>query len=173
MGTVEFLRFALKQFHERLLDSVQGLNREQLHFRPLGKGNHIAFILWHYVRTEDGVIHALLQKKTNLWNAEGWDKKFGMDPRAQGTGMSAEQAAAVRIPDLEEFLAYMRNTFQATEAYLETVREEDLDQVGDYPFLGKRCKAEMLGGIILSHGSSHLGEICYVRGLLGLKGSPI
>ena len=40
-------------------------------------------------------------------------------------------------------------------------------------FLGKRDLYQLIGGIVLQHGSGHLGEIWYVKGILGLKGSPI
>ena len=86
MNTVEYFLAATKELHERIFESVKDLTQEQLHFRPLNKGNPISFIFWHAVRTEDAVINGLLQKKAPIWNAEGWDKKFGMDPRAQGRG---------------------------------------------------------------------------------------
>ena len=175
MGTVAFFRTAVKGFHASFRDAVKDLNAEQLHFRPLGKGNHIAFMLWHNVRTEDSVINFLVQKKPTIWNTEGWDKKFGMDPRVQGTGMTMEQAAAIRITDLGEFLKYTDtdNVFRATEAYLEIVKEEELEEVRELPVLGKRSLSQVIGGVILQHGSGHLGEIWYVKGLQGLKGSPI
>jgi hypothetical protein len=124
------------------------------------------------VRTEDSVINGLLQKKTPVWNAEGWDKKFGMAPRAQGTGMTGEQAAAIRIPP-QDFLKYMENVFQSTETYLAVVKEAELEPVQEFPFLGKRDGYQVIGGVVLQHGSGHLGEIWYVKGLQGLKGSPI
>lgn len=101
MGSLDFFRSSLKNFHNSFRDAVKDLTDEQLHFRPLGKGNSIAFALWHTVRTEDLVVNFLLQKKPPVWNAEGWDKKFGMDPKAQGTGMTAEQAASIRILNWE------------------------------------------------------------------------
>jgi len=87
------------------------------------------------VRTEDVVINFLMQKKAPVWNSEGWDKKFGMDPRAQGTGMTAEQAASVRIQDLDGFLIYRQNVFRATEAHLAGLKEEVLGEVRDLPVL--------------------------------------
>jgi hypothetical protein len=173
MGALDFFRSAIKNLHSNLRDAVKDLNDEQLHFRPLGKGNHIAFILWHAVRTEDGVMNFLLQKKPPVWNAESWDKKFGMDPRAQGTGMTAEQAAALRISSLADFLKYTENVFKANEVYLETLKETELDRVEEFQFLGKRSFGSVIGGVILNHGAGHLGEIWYVKGLQGLKGSPI
>lgn len=173
MGAVDYFGEAVKNLHNSLFEALEGLTAEQLHFRPLDRGNHIAFIIWHYVRTEDSVINFLLQKKTPVWNAEGWDKIFGMDPMAQGTGMTDEEAAAIRIPDLSEFSKYMQNTFKASEAYLDGLKEEDLDEVYDMPVLGKRSLFSTIGGVVLQHGSNHLGEIWYVKGLQGLKGSPL
>ncbi len=173
MGLLEFFRPSLKTLHGSLMDAVKDLTDEQLHFRPLGKGNHIAFAFWHAVRTEDSVMNFLLQKKPPVWNVEGWDKKFGMDPRAQGTGMSAEQAADLRISSLADFLKYSDQVFKASEAYLETLKETELDRVEEFRFLGKRSFGSVIGGIILNHGSGHLGEIWYVKGLMGLKGCPI
>ena len=173
MGALDFFRTSTKNLHKDFRDAVKDLNGEQMHFRPLGKGNHIAFALWHLVRTEDSVINFLLQKKAPVWNAEGWDKKFGMDPRAQGTGMTAEQAAAIRIQSLPDFLKYMENVFKASEAYLDTLKEVDLDRVEEFQFIGKRSVGQLIGGVILQHGAGHLGEIWYVKGLQGLKGNPI
>ncbi len=173
MGTLEFLRPNIKALHNNLMDAMKGLADEQLHFRPLGKGNHIAFIIWHAVRTEDSVMNFLLQKKAPLWNAEGWDKKFGMDPRAQGTGMTAEQSASLKISSLSDFLEYAKNVFKASEAYLETLNETELGRVEEFQYFGKRSYGQVIGGVILQHGAQHLGEIWYVKGLQGLKGSPI
>ncbi len=172
MNTVEYFSQATKEMHDSFFEAVKDLSSEQLHFQPLGKGNSIAFMLWHYVRTEDAVINGLLQKKAPVWNAEGWDKKLGMDPRAQGTGMTAEQAAAVRIQDLNKFLEYSQNVFRVTEAYVSALQDQALGEVRDLPVLGKRSMYQVIGGVILAHGSNHLGEIWYVKGLQGLKGSP-
>ncbi len=173
MGAIDLIRTSAKNLHNDLREAVKDLKDEQLHFRPLGKGHHIAFALWHFVRTEDSVLNFLLQKKAPVWNAEGWDKKFGMDPRAQGTGMTAEQAAAIRIQNLPDFLKYTENVFRATHAYLDTLKEADLDRIEEFQFLGKRSYGQVIGGVILNHGCEHLGEIWYVKGLQGLEGCPI
>ncbi len=173
MGSVDYFRSAMKNLHQSLNDAVQGLTEEQLHFRPLDRGNSIAFIIWHCVRTEDSVLNFLLQKKTPVWNAEGWDKKLDMDPRAQGTGMTTEEAAAVRIKDFAEFSKYMSNAFRVTEKFFENLNDEDLDQVHELAVLGKRKLYDVIGGTILQHGANHLGEIWYIKGLLGMKGSPV
>ncbi len=173
MGTIDYYQTTMKGIHKSLLEAVEGLTEEQLHFRALDKGNHIAWIIWHSVRTEDLVLNLMLQKKSPVWNAEEWDKKFGMDPRSQGTGMPEEEAAALRIEDMDEFTKYMENVFKSTEDYLSTISEEDLGVVQDLPGMGKRSLSEVIGGTILQHFASHLGEISYIKGLMGVSGSSV
>jgi hypothetical protein len=173
MGALEFFQSEVKNLHQGLMEAVKDLTEEQLHFRPLDKGNHIAFNIWHYVRTEDTVLNFLLQKKKPVWNAEEWDKKLGLDPRSQGTGMTAEDAAAVRIKDMKLFLQYMENEFKATQDYLAGLKEEDLAPIHDLPALGKMSLTNLLGGTILRHGANHLGEIWCIKGIMGIKGSPV
>ena len=173
MSGINYFRSALKEMHKSYFDAVKDLTDEQLHFRPLDKGHHIAFALWHLVRTEDMVINFLVQKKNPIWNAEGWDKKLEMDPRAQGTGMTEQQAAEVRINNLQDFIGYIQSTFNASESWLETLKEVDLEQIQDLPVLGKRSLYEVIGGTTLVHSAEHLGEIWYIKGLQGLKGGPM
>ena len=173
MGTMDYFRSAVQDMHKNYFEAIDGLTDEQFHFRPLDAGNHIAFILWHNVRTEDTVLNFFLQKKTPVWNAEEWDKKLEMDPQAQGTGMSAEESAAVRIRDIGIFKEYMESTFKATQAFLETVKDDDLEEVHDLPLLGQRSLYQVIGGTVLHHGANHIGEIYYIKGLQGLKGSPV
>jgi hypothetical protein len=171
--TIEFFREELKEFHKGLLAAVEDLSAGQLHFRPLNAGNSIAFTFWHYVRTEDIMMQVFLQKKKPIWNTEGWDRKFGMDPRSQGTGMTAEQATGVRIADPAGFRQYAEKVFQTSEGFLETLTEEALDGAGEYPVIGKKNVRQVIGALVLQHGAGHLGEIWYVKGLQGMKGSPV
>jgi uncharacterized damage-inducible protein DinB len=172
MPALDYLRPAARDLHQSLSKAVAGLTDEQLHFRPLNTGHHIGFAIWHLARTEDIVVNAFLRKTAPVWNSQGWDKRVGIDSNAQGTGMSPEQAAALRISDLGEFVQYMEAVFRATERYLDEVTESDLEVVHDMPMLGKRSLLQTVGGVILQHGANHLGEIHYIKGLQGLKGSP-
>jgi len=172
MGSIDYFRSAVKGLHGNLTDAMKDLTDEQLHFRPMDKGSPIAFIIWHCVRTEDLVVNLMLRKAKPIWNTEGWDEKLGLDHRAQGTGMSAEEAGAIRIKDLGAFMQYMANTYTSVEDYLAGLSDEDLDQVQDSP-MGRRSIYEAIGGTIFQHGAGHLGEIWYIKGLQGLEGSPV
>ncbi len=173
MNTIEYFRGAMKEMHKSLGGAVKDLTDKQLHFSPLGTGNSIAFTFWHYVRTEDIIIHMSLQNKKPIWNVEGWYQKFGMDPKSQGTGMTAEQAGAIFIKDPGEFIKYSEKVFQSCEEFLASMPEEALEEIKESSALGKRSVRGVIGEILLRHGAGHLGEIWYVKGLQGLKGSPV
>jgi hypothetical protein len=89
---VDFMRSSLRQLNSDYKGAIADLSADQLHWRANDHGCPIAFILWHYYRTQDNVIQFVLQRKPTVWLKEGWDKKFGLDRIAQGTGMSLEDA---------------------------------------------------------------------------------
>lgn len=174
MTLVELLGSHLKRLHEDLETAVRDLTPEQLHWRPSDGCNHIAFSLWHYVRTEDNLIRFVLQdRRTTVWLEQGWNERFGLDRVAQGTGMGQEDAIAVRLPPAAEFSPYMRAVWQSTEEYLGSITDNDLQRVFTVRPFGERPAVQVLAENLLTHGFSHLGEIWVLRGLQGLKGSPI
>lgn len=175
MAIVEFLGENLVRLHEELDRAVRDLSPQQLHWRP-GEGcNHIGFALWHLARTEDNVVHLVLQRKTPLWVEHGWDKRFGLDPRSQGTGMPAADAAALRVNDLAAFREYLTEVGKGVSAYLATLTDDDLARTARIRISGpveERPLRRILAEQVLTHGFSHLGEMWTLRGLMGFKGAP-
>ena len=173
MSRVAFIRNYLRSLHKSLDEGAAGLSPEQAHWRPDGKGNHIAFVLWHYTRTVDNIIRFVLQRKPTVWTEGKWDERFGLDSRAQGTGMSPEDASAVSISDLAAFASYMKEVWREADEYLSTVSEGDLDVKVTVRPLGDLTVEEILGTVLLTHGYTHLGEVWLLRGLQGLQGNPL
>ena len=174
MAIVELLRGHLQRLHRSYEEAVQGLTPEQLHWRP-GKGcNHIAFTIWHYARTADNVSRFVLQnRRPTVWTEGGWDKKFGLDRAAQGTGMSQEEATAIRLPSVEAFLPYMQRVWRAVDEYLNSINDDALSKIVTIRPQGELPVGQILTTVLLTHGFSHLGELWMLRGLQGFKGSPI
>ena len=52
----DFIRSSMRQLHGSYNDAIGDLSLEQLHWRANDRGCPIAFVLWHYYRTEDNVI---------------------------------------------------------------------------------------------------------------------
>ena len=173
MQTIDFIRDNLRQLHRTYEDFIKELTLEQLHWRANDRGVNIAFIAWHYVRTEDNITQFVLQRKPTVWLEGGWDQKFGLDRIQQGTGWPLEQAQALRLPSRQAFVEYMQDVFQATDAFLETIDDDYLLQTITVKPLGEMPILNAVGNMCLTHGFTHAGEIQHLRGLQGLRGAPI
>ena len=173
MAIVEFLRPHFHRLHQSQEQAIQDLTPEQFHWLPSGNGNHIAFTIWHCVRTEDNVTRFVLQnRRPTIWLENGWNEKFGLDRIAQGTGMSHDDATDVRFPSVADFTGYMQDVWRATEEYLASLRDEDLGHVVTIKPRGEFTVGDTLQEIVLTHQFSHLGEIWALRGLQRLQGAP-
>ena len=159
MTVAQFFRPHLERLHSNLEDAVKDLTPDQLHWRP-GEGcNHIAFSLWHYVRTEDNLVRFVLQnRRPTVWLEGGWNERFGLDRVAQGTGMSPEDAVAVRLPSSAEFLPYMQSVWQATGEYLDSATDEDLQKLFTVRPMGERTALEVIAENLLTHGFRRLTQ---------------
>jgi hypothetical protein len=171
---LDFIRDSIRQQHEGWEKAISDLTMSQLHYRPDGQGNHIGFIVWHYVRTEDNIVQFIFQnRQPTVWLAGGYDQTFGLPRTSQGTGMSPAEAAQMRLPAIDQWLTYQRAVWQATDAWLNAIAEADLErQVRIMPF----GDISVLTGIrmpIINHGFAHLGQVQHLRAVQGLKGSEL
>lgn len=85
--------------------------------------------------------------------------------------MSPEEAHAVRVPSVEDFLDYARKVWAATDRYLESSTTEELSRITRIKPFGEIPVLQTLGQMVIAHGNQHLGEIWLTRGLQGLKGA--
>ena len=173
MSTIDFIRASLRQMHNAYNDAIADLTPDQIHWRANDNGLPIAFILWHYVRTEDNVIQFVLQRKPTVWLDGAWDAKFGLDRVAQGTGMSLQEAQNLRIGSKDDWQQYMRAVWQATEDFLAARDDAYLQEKTTVKPLGEMAVLNAIGNMCLTHGFTHLGEIQHLRGLLGLRGMAV
>lgn len=168
------LRTSLKSMHDLLDKAVGDMTAEQLNFRPREGGVSAFFSLWHYVRTEDNIINFVTQGKPTVWLEGGYHEYFGLPRNNQGTGMTVEEANAVRVHDVAKWLEYQSKAWAATDAYLAGMSPAEFEQrrVTIKP-VGEMSLWQGIYGMCLSHGYRHVGEIEYVRGVQGLGGLTI
>ena len=86
MTAVEFIRADLRRLHGMLDKALADLTSAQLHTMPAGhpKANTLAWVFWHYARTEDNVVRFVLQKRRpTVWAEGGYAEKLGLPPVAQ------------------------------------------------------------------------------------------
>ena len=172
MTTIELIKGELTRLHKTLDASLNGLTPEQLHQVPAGhpSANTIAWGLWHYVRTEDNVVRFILQnRRAIVWAEGGYADKLGLPPVAQGTGMSTQEAQALRLKDLALFREYVAKVWASTEEYLARVDPAALDAMVTIKPLGEMPAIRALMQVCVTHGFMHAGEIELARTLVGAR----
>lgn len=171
---LEILRDGLKGVHT-LLDKATGdMTAENFNFRPQEGGVSAFFSLWHYVRTEDNIVNFVVQREPTVWLNGSYNEHFSLPRNGQGTGMTADEANAVQLHDVPTWREYQSKVWAATDAYLGSLSEAEFSErkVVIKP-VGEMSLWQGLNGMCLSHGYRHVGEIEYVRGVIGLGGLTI
>jgi DinB family protein len=172
MTAVEYVRMELKRLHDMLDLTLEEITDAQVHALPGGSGqvNTIAWGLFHVVRTEDNVVRFVLQdRRPPVWLEGGYAEKLGLPPVAQGTGMSSEEAQALRIKDLGLWREYQKKVWASTEELFATAPAGFWNKVVTVKFLGEMEAWRAVAYICLSHGLMHAGQLETARTLVGAK----
>ncbi|MDX6247846.1 MAG: hypothetical protein QOF10_1206 [Kribbellaceae bacterium] len=165
MNTSELLIDAYGRIQGVVHDVVDGLDEKTLSTRPDGKGNSIAWLIWHLTRIQDDHL-ADAGGYEQVYTAEGWHERLGLpfDPADTGYGHTAQDVAAVVVP-AEQLAGYYDAVHARSVEYLKGLSDEDLDRIVD-----KRWKPPVTLGVrltsVLSDDLQHAGQAAYVRGLL-------
>jgi hypothetical protein len=167
-------------WYPRLL--CEGLTEDQLHWQPETNPNHMMFAMWHAYRSEDEIIHSLLAQKPSVFSREGWAERLPVAEPGNppfGAGLNREQIARVRL-NLDDVLAYAEAVGAAVQEYADGLGEAEGAQMVPLPFfepvypsLTEASRAEVLSFFCIGHTAEHLGEVQYIKGLLGLQGAPL
>lgn len=172
LTAADFIRAQLGRLHAGLDKIVTELTPEQLHAVPAGhpKANTVAWGIWHYVRTEDNIVRWVIQeRRPPVWTEGGYGPRLGLPPAAQGTGMSTEEAQALRITDLPLFREYTQKVWASTEELFDSATAALLEKTITVKPLGDMTVVQCLGQVGLTHGMTHLGEIELARTLVAPK----
>ena len=170
MTALELMKTELARLHSSYDKAFDGLSPDQIHRVPAGhpKANTIAWGVWHYVRTEDNVVRFILQNRRPIvWAEGGYAEKLGLPPVAQGTGMTTQEAQALRLKDLALFREYMAKVWASTDEFLAKVDPASLDATVTIKPLGDMPGSRALAQVCVSHGFTHVGELELARTLVG------
>jgi hypothetical protein len=128
----------------------------------------IAEIYAHLVCGEDNMVNVRIQGKEPLYVREGWSGKPGVSmPEGRGSPDWLSRGPM----DLAAFRDYARAVHAATDAYLASASDTDLEgkvMMGQ----NERTAASILVTTVIPHIAMHTGEIAALKGLQGLKGLP-
>ena len=166
----DYLQGEIRAMHGLYGRVTKDLDDTQLNHVPPGGHQSIAFCLWHFVRTEDNAIQFVIQRKPTVWMEGGWDAKFGLDSKSQGTGFTDDEARAFRIEGVGPFRDYMAEVFRRTEDYVAALSPEEAARRITVKPLGEMSILQAISGLCMTHGYRHLGEIEFAKGLVAPKG---
>lgn len=170
MTAAEMIRTELQRLHAALDDSLTGLTPEQRHMIVHPKANSIAWVVWHVVRTEDGIVRWVIQnRRTPVWTEGGYADKLGLPPITQGTGMPTAEAQALRIGDVGLFTEYMRKVWASTEDFFASADPALFDKTVMVKPLGEMTILKALAQVCVSHSMTHVGEIELLRTMVGAR----
>jgi hypothetical protein len=155
----------------RLLDNcvraVVDLTPEELNHQPSDRAHSIGWDIWHVVRTADNVLFFVFDREQPVWLRDRFDARFDLPKVAQGTGMTDEEARALRFPPPADFAAYIEAVRDAVLPRLAAMTPEYLDTPVMLRPWGEQPRLEHILQVILSHGNGHLGRCSLARALLG------
>lgn len=177
---VSTIQQQLQSAHEFLEATLEGVAAEHAAWTPPGRANPLGATYAHILLTEDGVLNGTIKGAAPLF-ASTWAGKVGIsepppapDPDNPALPDWAGWSRRVQV-DLAALREYAGAVYAATDDYLASLTDADLDRSVDLSGLGldPSTVGQLVGGIILSNVHWHTGEIACLKGLQGLKGYPV
>jgi hypothetical protein len=170
----QILLTQLKEAHKYMDQTMDGVTNEVAAFMPPGKANPIAGTYAHLVFSEDFFCHFFLQKAKPLFDTE-WKDKTGISELQPTEWEKAypKWLKEVKV-DTEKVKPYVAAVYKATEDYVASLKDEDLEKDIDMSMfgMGSRKTGEVIGMMIIMHTNNIMGEISVLKGIQGLKGYP-
>ena len=166
MNAAEFIEVTLRDLHAGLRAELTPLTQEQVLATPAEGVNTIAFLLWHYVRSEDSVLNQQAAGRPAIWVANRWAERLGVTEEGGGTGFTEEQMLSIR-PAKEDLLAYCEEVWADVPTILKGVSDVELDRALN-PERPTMTLGRSIANFVVGHGFWHLGDIRYTKGLMGM-----
>jgi len=171
--------YGFKDIHKVVLGLADDLTDEQLKWKPDGYSTSIGFHLWHLARESDYLKAAILTHfpqigsefgdGLEIWQKESLARKWGFPEglhETVGTGLSDEVAANLPIPNKEELIQYLRDSYEAIECFVDGLDTKYPDFENLDEEMKKRVANIRLNLLVfLTHDCRHLGMMECLKGL--------
>lgn len=132
----------------------------------------MGWLAWRLTRIQDSNV-SRLGGREQLWIADGWHSRFGMEPDPADFGRGAthtrEQVRAFRAP-ANLILAYHDATYERTREYLQALQPHDLDRELNEPQYQPLPTVAVRLVSVLENAMHNAGQISYLKGYHRLGG---
>ena len=175
---VAFIREGAQVGHWYLDGTMADVTAEQAHYAPPGRANPIGATFAHVVCSEDLVVNGMLRQQAPLLasshaNTTGLSEPMPMPGSPDWGEAYGAWARRVQV-DLPALKAYAEAVYAATDMYLTSLSDADLERELDLSAVGfgTRKLGWMLNLLVLNHIGTETGEISVLKGIQGAKGYP-
>jgi hypothetical protein len=171
---VEILLNQLKAAHSTLEQTMEGVTDEVAHFMPPSKANPIAGVYAHVVFSEDLFMHNFLTNTKPLVETTFKDKTGASETHPMEWEVAYPKWLKEVKVDLKQFREYAKAVYAASEEYVGSLTDADLEKDIDMSAFGMGTKKmyDFIVNLISGHTYSIMGEISVLKGIQGLKGYP-
>ena len=170
MDAIAVLRMLAQWAHQEFDMTTADVEENVAHQAAQGKGGTVGSSMAHAIFAEDNIIQGMLQGRPPLAMTAFAGKTGISDPQMFNT---PDWIKAVRL-DLPRFRTYSQAVAAATDEYIASLKESDLDRMVDLTQnkLGIRPVAWLIGALVIAHLHDMTGGISAVKGAQGLQGYP-
>ena len=158
-------RHGLDEYLTDLKSALDGLTPVELYWQPSPNSNHIAWLVWHMARVEDGWYNGYLGQSETVWTAEGFCTRFRLPAERNRARDSAEDVAGFPELAIDDLLEYFDAVRVKTLEVLDALTADDLGQSRQRDRPDPPTVAWVLAHVLIEQGQ-HLGQVAYLRGML-------
>ncbi|MDP9238598.1 MAG: DinB family protein [Chloroflexota bacterium] len=161
---------------------VKGLTPEQLSWQAEQHDTSITFALWHAYRAADDLVHGIVFQSPSVFASQGWAVRLPVSETGAtpfGNGLTRGQIGNLHL-DIGTLLSYAQAVGASMISQFDAMTDEDAASEINLPFFSsvypgydRMSKAETLAFFAIGHTSEHLGEVQFIKGLMGLRGAPL
>lgn len=173
LTALQLLKVQLKDARDTFEGTASDLKEEDLHKSSGGMAFPLGATYAHLIFSEDAIVQGMLQGKPPLAQ-EFWKDKTGaslpfpqMDENWEVNNREWSNNVQIDLPKLRE---YAKAVYEATDAYINSLNDEDLEKEVDLGSWGKKTIAEILYSYIIAHTNQLAGELSALKGVHGSKG---
>lgn len=160
------LKEQMQALHGTLEAAVRDCSADALTRKLPGSTiNSIGAIYAHTIFSEDGLVNGLIRGGTPVYFAGGWAPKVGLEMPKGGM----EPDWTVKL-DVNVFRQYAAAVYDATNEFLATVSDAELDRIVDPGFAPPMPVRSFIANLLAWHAATHQGEISALKGVMGLNG---
>jgi hypothetical protein len=178
MQESQIYREQITTLSEQIKAEFAGMDTDLLYKRPGPSVNNAGFLYWHILRIWDLDLNHIAkgeEPSSDAWNRGGYAARSDYDPTykgldrlpGMGLGYSDAEVDEVNVP-LNELTAYHDQLISETNEYLESASDELLRAEIPMPSRpGAPASAAQRFQHLIGHSYGHVGDIRFIKGLLG------